>query len=120
MSRGRKTPRRQPRRATTSDGARPQRLIRGVLTLGAVVLLLIFFFGDHGLYQLYQLRLERKQIQRNIEDLRAERIQLEEQKLRLETDFEYIERLARERYRMAKKNEKVFKVIETGQTDDKK
>jgi len=31
---------------------------------------------------------------------------------RLETDMEYIEKLARERYRMAKKGEKVFRVIE--------
>jgi len=36
---------------------------------------------------------------------------LEEETSRLEQDMEYIERLARERYRMAKKGEKVFKVI---------
>ncbi len=36
---------------------------------------------------------------------------LENEKTRLETDLDYIERLAREKYRMAKKGEKVFKVI---------
>jgi cell division protein FtsB len=36
---------------------------------------------------------------------------LEAEKTRLETDFEYIEQLAREKYRMAKPGEKVFKVL---------
>ncbi len=80
---------------------------------GAAVLLLIFFFGDHGLYQLYQIRQERARIQNEIQQLRATRIRLEAKKQRLENDFEYIERLARERYRMAKKGEKVFKVLRT-------
>jgi cell division protein FtsB len=37
---------------------------------------------------------------------------LEEEKTKLSYDLKYIEQLARERYRMAKKGEKVFKVIE--------
>ena len=37
---------------------------------------------------------------------------LEDEKTRLKTDFKYIEEMAREKYRMAKKGEKVFKVIE--------
>jgi cell division protein FtsB len=37
---------------------------------------------------------------------------LEEEKTKLNNDPKYIEQLARERYRMAKKGEKVFKVIE--------
>jgi len=36
---------------------------------------------------------------------------LESEKERLETDLDYIERLARKKYRMAKTGEKVFKVI---------
>ena len=34
------------------------------------------------------------------------------EKTRLESDLQYIEKLAREKYRMAKKGEKVFRVIE--------
>jgi len=33
-----------------------QQLIRAILIIGALMLLIIFFFGDHGLYQLYLLR----------------------------------------------------------------
>lgn len=80
--------------------------------MGVLALLIIFLFGDHGLYQLYRLKRERAEIQQKIEELRAEKIQLEAKKTRLETDYKYIEELAREKYRMAKKGEKVYKVIE--------
>ena len=80
--------------------------------MGAVALLIIFFFGDHGLYQLYTLKTERDQIQKQINSLREEKIALEGEKTKLKSDYKYIEELAREKYRMAKKGEKVFKVIE--------
>ncbi len=104
---------RQPINRNRNNSAGLKRLIKGVLTLGAVFLLIIFFFGDHGIYQLYKVRTEKKQIQEQINQLRERGSELKAEKLRLETDYEYIERLARERYRMAKKGEKVFKVIKT-------
>lgn len=88
-----------------------KKLVRAVLILGAIVLLIIFFFGDHGVYQLYRLQQERSEIQQAIVKLRVEKLKLEAEKTRLETDFEYIEQLAREKYRMAKPGEKVFKVV---------
>ena len=63
------------------------------------------------MYQLYRLRAERSANQALITELRKERGKLEEEKFRLATDMEYIERIARERYRMVKKGEKVFRVI---------
>ena len=89
-----------------------RRIIKTILLIGAISLLIIFFFGDHGLYQLYTLKKERTQIQNQINILRKEKIELENEKIRLQTDYKYIEELAREKYRMAKKGEKVFKVID--------
>ena len=89
-----------------------KRVIRAILLMGAVALLIIFFFGDHGLYQLYSLKKERAKIQEKINTLREEKITLEGEKTKLQTDYKYIEELAREKYRMAKRGEKVFKVIE--------
>ena len=89
-----------------------KRIIKTILLLGALSLLIIFFFGDHGLYQLYTLKKERAQIQDQINTLRKEKIELENEKIKLQTDYKYIEELAREKYRMAKKGEKVFKVID--------
>ena len=115
MAKSRYYKRRPVRRISKDKSATQQRIIRGILITSAVMLLIIFFFGDHGLYQLYRVRSEREQIKREIEHLRTERIRLEGKKQLLENDFEYIERLARERYRMARKGEKVFKVIDTTQ-----
>ena len=89
-----------------------QQMIRAILIIGTLILLIIFFFGDHGLYQLYRLRSERSEIQATITIMREQKQTLETEKNKLTTDSKYIEQLARERFRMAKKGEKVFKVIE--------
>ena len=73
--------------------------------------LIIFIFGDHGIFQLYKLKRERAEVQAHITLLRKEREQLKSEKARLENDLDYIEKLARERFRMAKPGEKVFKVV---------
>jgi cell division protein FtsB len=80
-----------------------RKIIRAFLILGGVALLIIFIFGDHGVLQLYQLRNERAETQEQINSLRNQRIKLESEKHRLETDYDYIEQLAREKFRMAKK-----------------
>ena len=102
----------QTRRRNINSNKFQQQLIRAILVVGSLILLIIFFFGDHGLYQLYQLRSEKAKIQSTISSLRNKKQLLEQEKNKLSSDPKYIEQLARERYRMAKKGEKVFKVIE--------
>ena len=89
-----------------------KRVVRLFLVLGIGVLIITFFFGDHGIYHLYTIKSERNKIQKEIDYLRQQRVVLENEKTKLKTDFKYIEEMAREKYRMAKKGEKVFKVIE--------
>ena len=89
-----------------------KKVIRGILTIGALTLIIIFLFGNHGLYQLYILKKERNSIQEKINLLREEKIALEDEKTKLQTDNKHIEEIAREKYRMSKKGERVFKVIE--------
>ena len=55
--------------------------------MGAVALLIIFFFGDHGLYQLYTLKTERAQIQKQINYLREQKIALEGEKTKLKMEL---------------------------------
>ena len=85
--------------------------INGVILLICATLTAIFLFGDHGLLQLYKLKVEKKKIQSNISELRKEREYLISEKNKLENDLKYIEKLAREKYRMAKPGERVYKVI---------
>ncbi len=88
-----------------------KRFIMGILFLMATTLLIVFVFGDHGLLQLYKLKRERTEIQNHILKLRQNKEVLISEKNRLENDLDYIEKLAREKYRMAKPGEQVFKVI---------
>ena len=106
---------RSKKRSNINSNKFQQLLIRMILVVGSLILLIIFFFGDHGLYQLYQLRSEKSKIQYSISSLRDKKQLLEEEKNKLSNDPKYIEQLARERFRMAKKGEKVFKVIEKDQ-----
>ena len=101
----------RPRAARQQVAETQRQFVRGVLFLIGVTLLIIFIFGDHGLFQLYKLKQERKQVQIHITQLRENRENLIAEKNRLENDLDYIEKLARERFKMAKKGEKVFKVI---------
>ena len=106
-------------RASQQKLAETQRkFVRGVLLLIGATLVIIFIFGDHGLFQLYKLKQERKEVQEHIAQLRENRETLIAEKNRLENDLEYIEKLAREKYRMAKPGEKVFKVVPKKESDD--
>ena len=88
-----------------------RKFFRGIILFGVSFLMIVFLFGDHGVYQLYKIKSQRKATQNRIEELKTEIALLENEKHRLQTDLDYIERLAREKYRMAKTGEKVFKVI---------
>jgi cell division protein FtsB len=89
-----------------------RKFFRAIILFGVSFLVIIFLFGDHGIYQLYKIKTQRKATQKRIEELKTELALLENEKNRLETDLDYLERLAREKYRMAKTGEKVFKVIQ--------
>ena len=108
---GKMARRSRPRAARQQMAETQRQFVRGVLFLIGVTLLIIFIFGDHGLFQLYKLKQERKQVQIHITQLRENRENLIAEKNRLENDLDYIEKLARERFKMAKTGEKVFKVI---------
>ncbi len=88
-----------------------RKFYRGIVLFGLSFLTILFLFGDHGVYQLFKIKSQRKATQKRIEELKTERDLLEHEKKRLDTDLNYIESIAREKYRMAKKGEKVFKVI---------
>jgi len=88
-----------------------QKLARAMGLFVLTFLAVIFLFGDHGIYQLYRIKALKHSTLKQIEELKAEKEIYAHEKNRLETDMNYIERIAREKYRMAKSGEKVFKVI---------
>jgi len=77
------------------------------LSLGCIGLLL---FSDRGFISLWQLKKEKLEIQQDINSLRQQIASLEKEAEKLEFDEKYIEQIAREKFRMVRPGEKVFKV----------
>ena len=71
---------------------------------------MMLLFNDLGLVRMFELRLKRNVIKAEIEQIKLEISEKEEEKNRLENDPEYIEKIARENYRMVKPGEKVYRV----------
>ena len=91
----------------------PQKqLYKGIIFLMFFCFAIIFIFGDHGLLKLYNIKNERKIIQKKIAQLREEKEILKNEKSKIENDLDYIEKIAREKYKMVKPGEKIFKVID--------
>ena len=78
-----------------------------LVTLGCVILL---FFSDRGLVNLWKLKKEKLDIQQEINFLRQEIAELQKEYEKLQFDEDYIEKIAREKLKMVKPGEKVFKI----------
>lgn len=75
-----------------------------------LALLLLLSTGKRGFIQQLRISHKKKQLTKEIEMLQKEKEDLEEEIEKLKTP-EYTEKIAREKYGMAKKKEKVYRVI---------
>ncbi len=79
------------------------------IVVGCISLLL---FSDRGLINLWSLKKEKLKIQNEINDLRNQIAMLEKEEEKLKFDEKYIEKIAREKFKMVRPGERVFKVKE--------
>ena len=79
------------------------------IVVGCISLLL---FSDRGLINLWSLKKEKLEIQNEINDLRNQIAMLEKEEEKLKFDEKYIEKIAREKFKMVRPGERVFKVRE--------
>jgi len=112
----RSTRKKKAKRARQSGGRAKAFLwwLIGICT--ALIFIMVFVLSDHGLYELWKLKKQQSTIEHNISSLESKNADLMVERDKLRDDMEYIEKLAREKYRMAKKGEKVFRVIPRGTT----
>ena len=80
-----------------------------IIIVGCISLLL---FSDRGLINLWSLKKEKLEIQNEINDLRNQIAMLEKEEEKLKFDEKYIEKIAREKFKMVKPGERVFKVTD--------
>ncbi len=89
------------------------------LLLIAGGVLVAFLFNERGLISWYKYSMERERIESELDSLRAVESALRAEIEKLKFAPEYLEKLAREKYGMAKKGEKVYKVIPEEEAKDK-
>jgi len=85
------------------------------LFLGVFVLLLVvayFVVGQRGTYKLISFYNQKVKLTEEIQQLELEKKDLEEFKSKLENDPQSIEKVAREKYKMKKKGERVYQIVE--------
>ena len=88
-----------------------------ILIAGAVIA--AFLFNEKGLISWYKYSVERERIESELDSLHAVERALRSEIEKLKFAPEYLEKLAREKYGMAKKGEKVYKVIPEEEAKDK-
>ena len=84
-----------------------------LVILSFFLLLLLFLgTGSRGTFNLWQISREVNTLKEDIKTLEEEKKELEEIKDKIENDSTYLEKIAREKYKMKKKGEKVYEIIE--------
>jgi len=80
-----------------------------------IILIAVVFFPT--LSKIQKLRQREKELARKVDSLRVENQKLSEENRMLKTDPVYIEEVAREKLKVARKNEIVYRVIEEKETE---
>ena len=76
----------------------------------ALFLVIHLIFNDLGLIKMYELKSKKNQLHTEIQNIKS-KIKDKNQEIKsLETDLAFIEKIAREKYKMVKKGEKVYRV----------
>ena len=77
-------------------------------SLFLVIILYFLFGGDYNIYNLWKYRQKEKDLRAEIQTIDKEREQLTTEIEMLKNDSSYIEKIAREEFKMGKPNEKIY------------
>ena len=73
---------------------------------------MIFVFNDIGIFKWMQLRKQRNNLQAEINRLILKEKNLIDELYQIESDDDYIKKIARERFHMVGPGEKIFRVVD--------
>jgi len=92
--------------------ARKKRFKQIGITLILAVIILFFFTGSRGTWQLIKFFEKKDDLENEIRELEKEKNARAEILKKVENDSGYIEKIAREKYKMKKEGERVYQVVE--------
>ena len=89
---------------------KPSRWKPALFLVGAAFVIYFLVAGDHGSIRLWQTDRELAEWETRVQQLEAQNDSLRTVLEKLETDLDYIEKVAREEYGMAKKGERIYRI----------
>jgi len=89
--------------------SKKDRLLTWLYLIILIILVFFLFFNKYGLLKYFELKSELNTIEREIERSKFEIEELDKNINSLTNSDEELEKVAREKYQMKKKNEKAFK-----------
>ena len=89
-----------------------KKILRWVSGIIVLIILFIFLTGNRSLLKLHSLHQEYNKLKVQKEKLLEQQKSLEQEIEKLKTDQDYMEKVAREKYNMKKKDEEVY-IIES-------
>ena len=98
------------------QSSKKERLLTWLYLAILIFLVLFLFFNKYGLLKYFELKSEIHAIEREIERSKNEIEELDKNIKSLESSDEELERVAREKFHMKKKNEKAFKFLDKKDT----
>jgi cell division protein FtsB len=102
-----------------SKTAQKKKIIKRFLfLLLAVFVVYSFFSGPYGFLRIFSLLKEKKEIKLETKKLEAQIMDMEIRKEKLKNDTLYLEKEAREKLGMARKDEKIYKFVDTTKTSE--
>lgn len=81
-----------------------------IITFFLLIILYFLFGGDYNIYNLLKYRQQAKELQVQIQESKNEKKTLKVELEKLKSDSTYIEKIAREEYKMGKPGEKIYVV----------
>ena len=86
------------------------KLLRWFALAVVVVIFVVFFTGNRSIFKLIALHNQKTRLEQQKVRLQEEQKELEEEIDKLKNDPKYIEKIAREKYKMRKKGEEVYEI----------
>ena len=83
---------------------------RFYLIPAAIILFILFFtvFGERGVLRIYRLSQEKEEIQKKVDQIRAENEKLKREIEALKSDRRYLESIARKEFGLVRPNEVIY------------
>ena len=83
-----------------------------IIFTGIIVSLAILLFNDFGLLELIRLQRQHQKLEHSLNEILSQQNKLKSEINQLQTNNEYIEKIAREKFMMVLPGEKVYRVKE--------